>query len=50
MAYLDERGFDLWLVESGFTDPHTRRMLQIDGVFFRRPAESVAVDRSSGST
>jgi FkbM family methyltransferase len=36
VAYLDERGFDLWSVERGFTDPRTRRLLQLDGVFFRR--------------
>jgi FkbM family methyltransferase len=36
MAYLDERGFDLWFLERGFTDPHTRRVLQLDGIFFRR--------------
>jgi FkbM family methyltransferase len=50
MAYLDERGFDLWFVERGFTDPQTRRVLQLDGVFFRRAAESFAADRSLGST
>jgi FkbM family methyltransferase len=36
MSYLAERGFDLWFLERGFTDPHTRRVLQVDGVFFRR--------------
>jgi hypothetical protein len=36
VSCLDERGFDLWFVERGFTDPRTRRMLQLDGVFFRR--------------
>ena len=50
MAYLDERGFDLWFLERGFTDPHTRRVLQLDGVFFRRPAATFPADRSSGST
>jgi FkbM family methyltransferase len=50
VAYLDERGFDLWFLERGFTDPHTRRMLQLDGVFFRRPAESLRADQSLGTT
>jgi FkbM family methyltransferase len=36
VAYLDARGFELWSVERGFTDPTTRRLLQMDGVFFRR--------------
>jgi FkbM family methyltransferase len=50
MAYLDERGFDLWFLERGFTDPHTRRMLQLDGVFFRRSPASFPADGSLGST
>ena len=36
MAYLAEHGFDLWFLERGFTDPSSRRMLQLDGIFFRR--------------
>jgi FkbM family methyltransferase len=28
-------GFELWYVEPGFTEPTTRRLLQLDGVFFR---------------
>ena len=36
LAYLDKHGFDLWQLERGFTDPQTRRTLQLDGVFFRR--------------
>jgi FkbM family methyltransferase len=36
VSCLDEHGFDLWFVERGFTDPRSRRMLQLDGVFFRR--------------
>jgi FkbM family methyltransferase len=36
ISYLDGLGFDLWLVERGFTDPATRRVLQMDGIFFRR--------------
>ena len=33
---LDAHGFDLWVIESGLTDPITRRQLQVDGTFFRR--------------
>jgi FkbM family methyltransferase len=36
VADLDAAGFDLWFLERGFTDPRTRRVLQLDGVFFRR--------------
>jgi FkbM family methyltransferase len=36
--HLSERGFDLWFVEPGFVEPGTRRLLQLDGVFFRRTA------------
>jgi FkbM family methyltransferase len=35
---LDQAGFEMWFVEPGFTDPVTRRLLQLDGVFFRRPS------------
>jgi FkbM family methyltransferase len=31
-----DRGLDLWVLEPGFTEPTTRRLLQLDGVFFRR--------------
>jgi FkbM family methyltransferase len=36
VEYLDGHGFDLWYVEPGFVEPSTRRLLQLDGVFFRR--------------
>jgi FkbM family methyltransferase len=36
MALLDGHGFELWLLERGFTDPQSRRLLQMDGTFFRR--------------
>jgi FkbM family methyltransferase len=32
--HLSRHGFELWLIEPGFTEPRTRRLLQIDGVFF----------------
>ena len=36
VARLGEQGLELWFVEPGFTDPVTRRLLQLDGMFFRR--------------
>ena len=33
---LTGRGFELWFLEPGFTEPGTRRLLQLDGVFLRR--------------
>lgn len=33
--FLSERGFSLWSVIPGFTDPMSGRMLQMDGVFFK---------------
>jgi FkbM family methyltransferase len=33
---LGRNGFDLWFIEPGFTQPGTRRLLQVDGVFFPR--------------
>jgi FkbM family methyltransferase len=38
VEYLGGHGFELWSVEPGFVEPGTRRLLQLDGVFFRRPA------------
>lgn len=38
IGLMDENGFDLWFVEPGFVEPGTRRLLQLDGVFFRRTA------------
>ena len=35
MSMLAAQGFELWFVEPGFSDPETRRLLQLDGVFFR---------------
>lgn len=32
---LARHGFELWFVDPGFTEPNTRRLLQLDGVFFR---------------
>lgn len=34
---LARHGFDLWLIEPGFSEPDTRRLLQLDGMFFPRP-------------
>jgi len=35
MNVLAEHGFELWFIDPGFTEPGTRRLLQLDGVFFR---------------
>ncbi|MDT4920199.1 MAG: hypothetical protein QOI15_1101 [Pseudonocardiales bacterium] len=32
---LGRHGFELWFIEPGFTEPGTRRLLQLDGIFFR---------------
>lgn len=32
---LGRHGFELWFIDPGFTEPDTRRLLQLDGVFFR---------------
>ena len=36
VEYLGDHGLDLWLIEPGFVEPTTRRMLQLDGLFVRR--------------
>ncbi|MFO1268710.1 MAG: FkbM family methyltransferase [Rubrivivax sp.] len=36
IQWLDSRGFELWNLIPGFIDPATARMLQFDGLFFRR--------------
>jgi hypothetical protein len=38
VEYLAGQGLDLWLIEPGFSEPVTRRLLQLDGVFVRRIA------------
>jgi FkbM family methyltransferase len=35
ITHLTARGFELWSVEPGFVEPTTRRLLQLDGIFFR---------------
>lgn len=35
VALLADHGFALWLMEPGFTEPNTRRTLQLDGTFYR---------------
>jgi len=32
---LARHGFELWSIEPGFMEPQTRRLLQLDGIFFR---------------
>jgi len=34
--WMEQHGFDLWGIVPGFTDMATGRMLQMDGIFFRR--------------
>ncbi|HWB67984.1 MAG TPA: FkbM family methyltransferase [Mycobacteriales bacterium] len=36
LELMSRHGFDLWLIEPAFIEPGTGRMLQCDGVFFRR--------------
>jgi FkbM family methyltransferase len=35
VGFLADHGLHLWIVEPGFRDPTTGRLLQLDGVFFR---------------
>jgi FkbM family methyltransferase len=34
IEYLAGFGLELWMIEPGFADPRTRRLLQLDGLFF----------------
>jgi FkbM family methyltransferase len=36
MAYLQQRGFELWFLHPDFTEPETGRVLQYNGLFARR--------------
>jgi hypothetical protein len=36
IAYLNQRGFDLWFLYPDFTDPTSGRVLQYNGLFARR--------------
>jgi FkbM family methyltransferase len=35
ISFLKEKGFHLYSIENGFSDPKTGRLLQIDGIFFK---------------
>lgn len=35
IEWLAQRGFSMWSVIPGFTDPRTGRMLQMDGIFYK---------------
>ena len=37
IQYLGQRGFDLYSLENGFSDPNSGRLLQVDGIFFKNP-------------
>jgi len=36
IEYLDTKGFMLWAIQKGFTDPNTGQSLQMDGIFLRK--------------
>jgi FkbM family methyltransferase len=36
IAFMDQKGFDLYTIMPGFRDPNSGRMLQADGIFTRR--------------
>jgi FkbM family methyltransferase len=36
---MSAKGFDLWDLEPSFRDPNTGRLLQVDGIFTRQPAD-----------
>lgn len=38
LGQLGGHGFELWMLEPGFVEPGTGRLLQVDGVFFRSSA------------
>ena len=38
---LESEGFTLWSIQSGFTDAHDGRTLQVDAIFFRLQQESI---------
>lgn len=35
ISYIESKGFELYSLENGFSDPKTGKLLQFDGVFFR---------------
>jgi FkbM family methyltransferase len=37
---LEERGYEIWSMTPVFVDPDTSRLLQVDGIFFRKEAAS----------
>jgi len=36
LAWLDEAGFEMWSIIPGFMNPETGRMLQFDGIFYKK--------------
>ena len=43
MERLKRAGFCLWAIQTGFTDPHTGRTLQVDAIFFRVADTAAAI-------
>ena len=39
IKYLEEKGFELYSIENGFTDPLSGKLLQCDGIFFKKQNE-----------
>ena len=35
IRWLEDKGFALWAIQNGFTDPRNGRTLQVDAIFFR---------------
>jgi hypothetical protein len=35
LRYLNDRGFSLYALENGFSNPDSGQLLQVDGIFFR---------------
>jgi len=39
IKYMKDAGFDLWALENGFTNNESGKLLQVDGIFFRRSGQ-----------
>jgi hypothetical protein len=36
LRYLNDRGYSLYSLENGFSNPDSGQLLQVDGIFFRK--------------